>query len=234
MNTIKNFHNRNYVLVFDTETTGLMPKKNKDSPVPIPLSEYPHILQLSYILYDTINNKFISIYDSYVNVDESVEISEFITGLTGITDEMCKTRGKDIVDVLIDFYQAYKYTNCLVGHNIYFDEEIIMVELKRNQAEIMRRAPECFTMFNKTYERMANIDRYCTMMKGTNLCNILVVNEEGKPPRKKWPKLAELFSKLFEGEVANGLHNSMIDVITCLRCYMKMQYSRDLEVHPQN
>jgi DNA polymerase III epsilon subunit-like protein len=220
----QNIISRKYVLVFDVETTGLIPKKDKNSLIPIPMEEYPHIIQLSYVLYDVINHKFLSTYDSYVNIDDSVIIPPFVTELTKITKEICKTRGKNIIDILIDFYQAYKYADCLVAHNIYFDEEMIMIELKRNHKEILQRLPDCLVMFNKTYERIGNIENYCTMMKGTNICNILVINEEGKLPKKKWPKLNELYGKLFNGEVVDGLHNSMVDVMTCLKCYMKMEY----------
>ena len=99
---------------------------------------------------------------------------------------------------------------------------MILIELKRNHQEILTRSPICFTLFNKTYERIANVQRYCTMRKGINVCNIFTVPEEGKVPRKKWPKLSELHEKLFDGEVVEGLHNSMVDVTTCLKCYMKM------------
>jgi DNA polymerase-3 subunit epsilon len=214
---------KQYALVFDTETTGLIPRKPKNSLDPIPLTEYPHITQLSFVLYDLTNHNLISIYDSYVKINENVVISEFSKNLTKITHEICQTKGRDIVDVLIDFYEAYKYADYIIAHNIDFDEEMILIELKRNHQEILIRYPVCFTLFNKTYERIANVQRFCTMRKGINLCNILTTSEEGKPPRKKWPKLIELHQKLFNGESVEGLHDSMVDVMTCLKCYIKMK-----------
>ena len=49
----------------------------------------------------------------------------------------------------------------------------------------------------------------------------------GRLPSKKWPKLCELYGKLFDGATVDGLHNSMIDVLACLRCYLKMRHVYD-------
>ena len=46
-------------------------------------------------------------------------------------------------------------------------------------------------------------------------------------PRKKWPKLNELYEHLFPGQKVDGFHNSMIDVLACLRCFVKMKYNYD-------
>ena len=43
-------------LVFDVETTGLLPRSQKNGP-PIPISDYPHVLQLSYAVYDITQKK---------------------------------------------------------------------------------------------------------------------------------------------------------------------------------
>ena len=61
-------------LIFDVETTGLLPKGKKL--IPVPIHEYPHILQLSYAIYDLAQKKIIKQYDSYINIDDSVEITE--------------------------------------------------------------------------------------------------------------------------------------------------------------
>ena len=50
------------VLVFDTETTGLLPPKNEA------LSKYPFIVQLSWIVYDFGTNKIVSINNESINL----------------------------------------------------------------------------------------------------------------------------------------------------------------------
>ena len=217
---------RRYYLVFDTETTGLMPKSGRGTPSP-PISAYPHILQMSFAVYDMFDRKIVSQYDSYVNVSPDIEIDNKITELTGITREKCNG-GANIVDVLESFYKAYIMCEGLVAHNIEFDEKMIMIELERNCEKIANKMPQCLKIFNPIYEQVHNIDRYCTMKKGTDICNILVESKlPGRPPSKKWPRLNELHASLFAGEVPDGLHNSMVDVLACLRCYLKMRHGID-------
>ena len=216
---------KNRVLIFDVETTGLIPKRSSNDTDPIPIKDYPYIIQFSFILYDIINSRIEILYDSYIDIPDDVIISPFVNNLTGITNMDCSTKGRNIVDVIIAFSIAYKNCNVLVAHNIGFDSEMIMIEIQRNREEILKRSPECFTLFNIPYEKINNIERYCTMLKGVNICNIIIQPKtEGKPPRKKWPKLNELYEYLFDGEKVEGLHNSIVDVKTCVRCYLKMRY----------
>ena len=208
---------RRYYLVFDTETSGLFPKTGQ-------IADYPHILQISFVVHDLVDNKIISQYDSYVNVAANVIIDNKITELTGITREKCNG-GKPIMEVLEKFHDAYIMCDGLVAHNIEFDEKMIMVELERNREQLTAFSPQCFKLFNPYYEKTRNMERYCTMKKGTDICNILVESKlPGRSPSKKWPRLNELHASLFDGEVPDGLHNSMVDVLACLRCYLKMRY----------
>ena len=64
----------NRVLVFDVETNGLLPKFCANN-----LNNYPYILQLSYIIYDVGNDKILQEFDSYVDIDDSIPISNKIT-----------------------------------------------------------------------------------------------------------------------------------------------------------
>lgn len=215
-------------LVFDVETTGLLPQKPRYSTVPIPITAYPHIIQLSFVLYDIINKKSLRSYDSYVKIDNNVVISEYVSTLTGITNEICNRKGNDIVDVLCAFNKAYAECDVLVAHNMDFDEKMVMIETERNRTRLIETAPECLNIFNKIHEELRGIERYCTMRKGIPVCNIMVESKiSGKPPNAKWPKLSELYATLFNNETVVGMHNSMVDVLACLRCYMKMRHNSD-------
>ena len=215
------------VLVFDVETSGLLPKKDKSNPNHIPIEAYPHILQLSYALYDISSNQLSDTYDTYINVKKEVEISDKITELTGITRRSCN-KGVSMVEALTSFYKAYISSDVIVAHNIDFDKKMILVELERNRPEIIKNTPECMTIFNSTYEELNGVEHYCSMRKGTVITNIIVPSKyPGKPPSLKWPRLNELYAKLFDGETVDGLHNAMVDVLVCLRCYMKMRHNTD-------
>ena len=221
---------KNY-LVFDVETTGLMPQQNRAnyySKASNKIEDYPYILQLSYAIYDLHEFKIVSTYDAYVQIPEDVEISEQVSSLTGITKEMCNTKGKPIIEVLEKFYEAYMFCNGLVAHNMDFDEKAISISMVRYRDRILEKSPHLFSCFQPMYEKIHHIERYCTMKQGTNICNILVASHiEGKPPRKKWPRLSELHQHLFPNETLKGLHNSMTDVLVCLRCYLKMRHNHD-------
>jgi DNA polymerase III epsilon subunit-like protein len=171
-------------------------------------------------------SKITKSYDAYVNINENVVISDSITELTGITKDICKKKGVPIVTILKEFYDAYMNCDVLIAHNMEFDVEIIKIEIERNRTQILSVFPDVLTTFSDTYEKINNIERYCTMRKGIPICNILVESKiPGRPPTKKFPRLIELYQYLFTGETATGLHNSIIDVLVCLRCYLKMRHN---------
>jgi DNA polymerase III alpha subunit (gram-positive type) len=218
---------RRYYLIFDVETNGLLPKK-MISPA---IDQYPHILQLSFAMYDMETQAIVHKYDSYVNIPDTVVIDDFVSNLTGITKQICLTKGKPICNVLYDFYKAYKMCQGLVGHNLEFDTKMISVEIQRNQVSLIEQGfADCLNLFQPMHEKINNIDRYCTMRMGTKLCNIVFAQSNSsatteQKPRLKFPKLSELHQKLFGGEMPANLHNSMVDVEVCLRCYLKMRHN---------
>jgi hypothetical protein len=54
--------------------------------------------------------------------------------------------------------------------------------------------------------------------------------KEKKPSnRKKWPTLTELYVKVFETSPPTDLHNSIIDVLVCLRCFLKVRGATEMQ-----
>lgn len=227
------------IIVFDVETTGLLPKFNKDTPITNEM--YPHILQLSFIVYDLELNKIERVYDSYVRVGEHVVISDQITKITGITREHCN-RGMPIEHVLMQFYYALIKCDCAVAHNISYDTRVIQQEMFRNR-EILKLITsdyrDMISIFGKRFCEFKNIRLYCTMKCGTDLCNLTTTriqtttitdlsgNTETKETPivyKKTPKLSELYTKLFDQELPQNMHNSIIDVLVCLQCFLSINH----------
>ena len=60
------------VLVFDTETTGLPSERN---PSIYDSQKWPHIIQLSYIVYDSETNEILTVEDDYINIDANINIT---------------------------------------------------------------------------------------------------------------------------------------------------------------
>jgi len=215
-------HYRN-VLVFDTETTGFLPKitpENINSP------EMPRIIQLSYILFDTCNYRMKKMGNYYIKLDEGIQIPPLITEITGITQHTCDTRGHDITDALIDFYNTAIQADCIIAHNIAFDIRMIEFEIERNYAKLEQRVPQIISLFNPIFLRVKNIDTFCTMKSSVNVCNIIKMDKHNRP-YKKYPKLCELYLQLFQ-TVPQHLHNAVIDVIVCLRCFIKFYMEKDI------
>lgn len=206
------------ILVFDTETTGLFPKGEDANHI----QKYPYVTQLSYIVYDTEAQKEVYRFNSYINIDQSIPLSDIVKELTGVTREKLN-EGVDMLTALKTFYKCYVTCGTIVAHNIDFDKKMMLVEMERHRETIQTHHPECLALFNNFFEKSHNIRTYCTMHHGKGLCNITLPSKfEGGRPYKKAPKLIELYKHLFDNKEVDGLHNSMTDVIVCLQCYLKM------------
>ena len=203
------------VLIFDVETTGLLPKIIKIEDI----DSYPYIIQLSYILFDTDKNVLLDYFDNYIIQKRHTKIPIEVTRLTGINKEMC-LGGITMMTGLDKIYNAMKGADCIVAHNIEFDSRMLFIELMRNKGYIDINMSD-----GRLFDIIKLIERnnYCTMKKGINICKIVAKSKDGKE-YYKWPKLSELHKKLFDKDVDN-LHNSLVDTLVCLRCCLKMKYN---------
>jgi DNA polymerase III epsilon subunit-like protein len=204
------------VLIFDTETTGLIPKHT------VPLDEQPYVLQLSYIVYDVETNRVIKVADFIIRPPDHVVIQPLITEITGITRELCDSQGVPIDVALREFYEDYLRCDLIVAHNIEFDSEMIRIEIMRNLDLETTGCPLIKTLFPLDNSKPT----YCTMIHGRKLCNIQRTAASGRIWIKP-PKLEELYERLF-GEKPQNLHNALVDTYVCLRCFVKMRFDRDL------
>ena len=233
-----------YAIVFDVETTGLLPRINPITQMYPPLEHYPHIIQMSWILFDMLNNCIVDTQDSLVQLPEDIVISPFVSELTGITNDMCKARGKPIVDILRKFYDAIQMSHVAVAHNLNFDRTMVRTEIKRHLSELPENE-NWHRLLKDDYNEEIGIDTYCTMMATIQVCNIVgsyyPYAKSGWDPREmngsttstappriqsrsyvKFPKLSELHQHLF-GYVPENLHNAIVDVLVCLRCFLKIR-----------
>lgn len=211
--------NRRRVMVFDVETTGLLPPNRSG----VPLSDFPHILQISFVIFDTQYWRVVKSVDLYINVAPDVEISEKITEITGITREMCD-KGVPIEKAMQEFYQEYVLCDIFVAHNIQFDREMIRVEMERC---FIITLPHYAQVFNDEIMKQQEKSTLCTMRVGRNICKIEKTGKNGV--YYKNPKLVELYEHLF-GMTPLGLHSSLVDTYVCLRCFVKIRYKFDLRM----
>uniref|UniRef100_A0A6C0DRM3 Exonuclease domain-containing protein n=1 Tax=viral metagenome TaxID=1070528 RepID=A0A6C0DRM3_9ZZZZ len=211
------------ILIFDVETTGLFPNKRETT---VTLDKYPYVIQLSFILYNLSTGNIEKQYNNYIRIPDSVVIPDEVVQLTGITRTICNKQGVNILSAINELHDAYMLARTIVAHNLEFDQRMIKVELQRNYNDIQYYIPYCLRLFDNDYEMIAGIKSYCTMKHGLKMCNIVStpvgLNGETKKPFVKWPRLNELYYHLFQETVEN-MHNSMVDVLACMRCYLKMK-----------
>lgn len=200
-----------YLLIFDTETTGLLPKyfMNNEKNINQKLNELPYIVQFSFILFDTKTMKVLESVDHIIKIPENVVISPDSIEVHGITKDMTKN-GTEITDVLDKFHRIYEKCDLLIAHNLQFDCNILKIELLRN---------------NREYNGFESKPMYCTMQNSVKLCDLKAINSLGI--YTKFPKLDELHFQLFH-EKPKNLHNSYYDIVVCIRCFLKLTKDIDL------
>ena len=214
------------LLTFDTETTGLPETKiiNPDT-----LDLWPHIVQISFAVYDTLANNIVETGDYIIKVGENVSINEESIKFHKITKEISQTRGVPIEYALTEFSRQLQMADKLIGHNVSFDINVVKVELLRI---IYSEKMVSKVALRETKKQLHYLTNYanvsCTLKDSIDLCDIKAVDKYGKT-YKKWPKLLELHQKLFEKE-PNNLHNSFNDILITLRCFIKMNYNIDLNL----
>jgi DNA polymerase III epsilon subunit-like protein len=222
------------ILVFDTETTGL--PKTKEININN-LDLWPHIVQFSYIVYDMESNKIDKMGDFIIKVPFDVTISDESIRIHGITNKKSQDDGVPLSHVYSIFFEDIRSVDTIVGHNINFDLNMLKVELIRSIKETKHIGISNYTCISlSSYDDLLNIEKIqlknmlyvisyginvrCTMLEGINLCNIKCVNKKGGN-YMKYPTLLELYKKLFN-DTPKNLHNSFVDILITLICFMKM------------
>ena len=182
-------------LFFDTETTGLP----KDWKAPITDSNaWPRLVQVAWIVFNEKRERIRK--ENYIIKPENFLIPEEASKIHGISTEKAIMCGKDLLFVLNALNREIDNSDMLVAHNINFDSKIV-------GAEMIRR--------NLTTNLFAK-RLVCTMESSTNFCQLH--GDYGY----KWPKLSELYIKLF-GENFQDAHNASSDIEAAAKCFWKLK-----------
>ena len=131
----------------------------------------------------------------YIIRSDGYTIPDDVVRIHGITTQRALEEGLDLAPVVDEFMADFDQATFIVGHNIDFDKKILGAELIRSKRT------------------------YCTMQTGTNFCRI---------PGKygyKWPKLQELYIKLF-GHDFDGAHNAMSEIEATQECFWELRRRR--------
>jgi DNA polymerase III epsilon subunit-like protein len=211
------------ILIFDTETTGLPPYSKIICQET--LDKWPHIVQFSYVIFDTEINNITLTKDSIVKLS-NIFISEDSTNIHGITNEISKEKGENLQLILNEFFYHIRTCDLLVGHNVSFDINMITVELLRIIYNSLY-PKEHIDAYKFDLHFLTNFKNvYCTLQESIDLCAIKTLDKYGRE-FNKWPKLSELHQKLFSS-IPKNLHNSFNDILVTLRCFYKLKFKKDL------
>lgn len=219
------------VMFYDTETVGSLIKMFDKFPYP-PLEDQPHLIQVSYALFDEISYEVKDFYCAYIKIDDMSLINDESFEFNHIRRETCEQYGRPILEVLQRFYSAYIQAERVCAHNIRFDRKIMLFEIQRNKEELFAWHPDSVNMF-KYYENIEDnpVQPYCTMNNSQDMCQVPHKDDRiryyRQGPRQgqiyyKAPKLIELYRFLFREEPPEPLHNAVIDTLVGLRCYMRI------------
>jgi DNA polymerase III epsilon subunit-like protein len=254
------------ILVFDTETTdkgpvggtpGLQYKEKqlieralveKDPGVATTywrdwIERWPHITQLSYIIYNTDNPADSKIFNKYIDLPPEIEIANGASKVTRVFTNDEDVIRKNIIDeetgqlitpdtpnifVLSRMKIANPERFALISNAVdefmadlkssdYIVAHNIDFDKKMILAELVRLGRDA-----DFYGILAENNFICTMMRSIQVCRLEKMNKFGKM-EYKWPQLKEAYKTLFGYQpTGKDLHNAIIDVVVCLRVFCKL------------
>lgn len=109
------------ILVFDTETTGLIKAEST------PLEKQPKIIEYAGIKLDNDLNE-VERFQCLINPQQKLE--SIITDITGLTDNQLKDE-KTFGGVYNDLYDFHQGVTTWVAHNVQFDFQMMFNDLRR-------------------------------------------------------------------------------------------------------
>ena len=181
-------------LIFDTETTGL--PKNKQAPLS-DFDNWPRVVQIAWQLHDP-TGKLLS-NENYIVKPDGFTIPFNAEKVHGISTQRALDEGKQLDEVLDRFTEDLNKAELIIGHNILdFDVKVV-------GSEYLRREKENVIVKKEALD---------TQLASTEFCAI----PGGRGGQFKWPRLLELYKKLF-GEEFEDAHDAAYDVAANAKCY---------------
>lgn len=195
-------------LFFDTETTGLPKNKQYNAPSSnLDVWDSCRLDQISWIMQSDKRPKEVLAKGDFIIRPEGFEIPKESSDVHGITTERALAEGEDLKKVMYYFLGAAKLADVIVGHNVSYDMHVAGAELIRT--------------WGKDY--IQDLKTEDTMLSSIEFCAIPSPYGNGF----KYPKLIELYKKLFNKEFEDA-HNSMADITATAKCYWALKKKKIL------
>lgn len=192
-----------YYFIFDVETTGLPLDYRVDY---TDTDNWPRIVQISWSLKHHNDLEYPEGIKDYIIKPTDFEITEDTTAIHGISSEIANEKGVLFEDMLEQLIPDILKCDCIVAHNLHFDENVLLCELLRyGRTEVI--------------ESISRKQKLCTKLETIEFCKL-------RPYRYgnwKWPRLSELYFKLFGTPIDHTqAHNSKYDVEILNRCFYEI------------
>ena len=212
-----------YVLVLDTETTGL-PRGRRVTPDTFTKWDTARLVQIAWEFYNPAKECIKQ--ESYIVTPDGFDIPEFVTKIHGISTERAHNEGIPLIDVLKKLHILLSYNPVIVAHNMQFDSDIILAEMYRydnklTNSIITREMATYKIQIEDMIELWDKCDKQCTMLMGTI-------------PGEKWPKLAVLYEDCFGKAPEGEMHRADNDVRACADIYFHLLVEQMNGTNPDN
>lgn len=204
--------NETEVIVFDIETTGLLPRADKPKD-PVPADGYDDVTELSAIKYKNgqETGRFYSLVKPNKRIPREVEEK------TNITNELVEKDGKPIQEVMSNFFKFIGKQPIMIGHNAkWFDTKFLRAVCERYKLpETKERLQYDHVVDTKILAQKLFPD--CVWTKGPDGKGIPPTPGPDSPKDLKLTTLAEFF-----GFDTAGAHRAENDVAMAAKVLSKM------------
>jgi len=183
-------------LIFDCETNGLAKTNKGEYPPYNQVWNYPQILSLSWIIYDTENGNVVDRYHFFIKQLPDFVYDETAGAIHNITEKQLEVDGVEFEEVVMKFYTCLSLVNNVYAYNVQFDYHVLLSNLFK---------------FNLEREIRGKIE--VCLRKKKKVCIMLLASRK----YGKWQRLEKVHNDLI------GLpfvaHNSLEDVLATARVY---------------
>ena len=202
----------NNILVLDTETTGLIKTK--------PSYSVPYTLQYSSIIVDLDSLQVLRINNirikPYYDVNSPEIDWKMVSRVSGNTIPILESDGVELEHAQNVIISDLLSANLIVGHNISYDLQVLLFGLL-DGTDVSKALKS--HLFGSNHRLSNSSIIYDTMLQGIDICKIPHKTGNGY----KYPKLSELYRRLYNEDFENQ-HDSLYDVVACLKCFLRMKH----------
>lgn len=192
------------IVVFDTETTGLVVPNAS-------ITEQPYIASISWytIWYNSASKKIVDYDETFADMQtlycNDVIMNAAASKINGLTTEFLRQSEHSTLDVLKAFYEDTKDADVFVAHNNAYDIQLISFACIRNKY----------------------IAPYSKILKSTNICTSAHSRNYSFNDTTRYMNLRKLYKHL-HGHNFDNAHTSDADVKALVKCLDKLVATNEI------